>query len=535
MGLSYECIFQFILSAFFIITSSLSVRGDENPFCLSSICTCPTDDSFFTYINGMECPKDDPKVSIGSMSTGNLYKFKANKAFYPIQRLLINCSTNDNYLYEILPQLNLAGINSIAFINCGLPSNSSLKLGIPKILELAIDYDNFTDFGPFKDVHFSDMNELKVLHFEMITAGILPNDFYMKFPNLKSLHIRMDPFNGNISIEHVENVVELSVSHIENDDFHFNRFVSFPNLVSLELIESNLKMLRKRTFEGDPRIERLGFKLCEIDNFEPDVFRDLIHLSRISFEDGLLKNMPKQIFRGNKLLSNAAFSSPVDSLPDELLADLPNLSSVYINYCNSSLPKNLFKNSSGIVYMYVTSNHFETLPNGLFDDQINLKVLDLSRNQLDRLLMDIFNNLKALEYLGLTYNRFKKVSDAVVQSPNTYIDLEFNVITDIQIEDLRILETDAHLRLNNNSISKFSAIEFLSENFCRLKGNLSISVNSFDCSTCEVYHLIQLKNQSNFIQFESLNCGSPINMENLSIFDVDTRNFNCKPTKICLN
>ncbi|XP_078382317.1 platelet glycoprotein IX-like [Oculina patagonica] len=94
----------------------------------------------------------------------------------------------------------------------------------------------------------------------------------------------------------------------------------------------------------------------------------------------------------------------------------------------------------------VTSNEFQYLPPGVFNNLTYLEVLDLSRNQLLVLRPEVFYNLTYLEDLDLSRNQLTELS-AGVFSRN-------NLLEELDLSDNQLSELSTEVFSRNNLLQK---------------------------------------------------------------------------------
>lgn len=308
--------------------------------------------------------------------------------------------------------------------------------------------------------------------------------------------------------------------HLANNEIReLDELISSESLSYLDLSFNQLKLIKKKWFEGFPGLVGIYLSNNMIEFIEHDSFF-MFYLNVVDFQNNRLKYFSHvyfdqylaRQFRINSVLIYNNNISLLDMNGFELLTNLDASKNSLTNeriynlrYCSShtqviSLSNNnlthidqtiLFKtvlleklNFSHNQIAYVDENSFSSLillgsldlshnqiahlPNNVFDGLTFLTYLDLSHNQLMTINMQVFRKLVSLEYLGLSFNQIKLIEDFSFQD----LGLLFTLTLDLNSQVLTFSK-ETFTGLESISFLKISPEYFNSrENLIALKESL---------------------------------------------------------------
>ena len=196
-------------------------------------------------------------------------------------------------------------------------------------------------------------------------------------------------------------------------------------------------LLRKGTFDSLKNLIFLKLKFynekdIKDDIFEDDIFDGLKSLLILEISHSILNMLPSASFRNLKKLKNINVScdsylrSPTDIfsksydnkksskiivLPNKLFANLKPIKSLSLESIGwKELTKNVFANNFEMLKrLSISGYQRDTLPEEIFNNTPNIKVLRIDHNNLFFLPSGIFRNLKKLEFLDLSYNKLFRI------------------------------------------------------------------------------------------------------------------------------
>lgn len=127
-------------------------------------------------------------------------------------------------------------------------------------------------------------------------------------------------------------------------------------------------------------------------------------------------------------------------------------------YSRSDLNRQHFIGLENLDELILKENELSNLPEDLFDDLNNLKILDLSSNKLN-LTKNIFEKLKNLQELKLGHNYLKNLDNELFKNQNLLNSLELwrNNLKNLTKESFEGLSSLRYLDLSSNYIEKFQS------------------------------------------------------------------------------
>lgn len=186
-------------------------------------------------------------------------------------------------------------------------------------------------------------------------------------------------------------------------------------------------------------------------------------------------------------------------------------------YSPSVFNRQHFNGFEDLEQMNLKENGLTELPEDLFNDLTNLRMLDLTSNKLN-LTMNIFANLKKLEFLKLGHNNLKMLEEGVFKNQNKLkiLDLRSNNLKNLTKGSLDGLSSLRHLDLSLNQIETFQSDIF--SNLIRLD-DLRLNENHFKSLPEKLFkynkELISLTMKENRIPMEKLPSGFLTNLNKL--------------------
>ncbi|XP_037049350.1 protein toll-like [Bradysia coprophila] len=458
-----------------------------NSQCNPELCDC----SKYQQDNWFSCPANGPtSVTFRIWDSGKSMDVLDPAKYFKRIEAYVTCYTNDQLVFDVLSQIDVEAVHKIGYTNCTVPFNSSLAAGMPNLDELSFQLDDDAVDLHWKSVHFTGMNNLWKIQLKTNSPSQLPNT-PSELPSLSEVHLNMPHPNLNLFSSASRMFLHNIYGRFNSDGLENNTKISF------YIKNSQLNPLTAASMKG-----LVGLKFIWLsDNvlsYDFDALNPLVNLEEFHSSANKVKAFPSELFRKNKKLRSIHISEgEVDTLPEEFFSYLPELKEIDLYACKvRTVPQNIFQNSEAIQEISFMNNKLSSLPAGLFD---NLPVLEsvnlagnLFENTLTSLPIDLFANAPMLKFISLHSNRFETVPTAHIKNiSGLFINLSSNQIKDITVEDLPIFEKNTKVNLGRNKISQFSGISYVRQHPHRYNSTLVLDGNRFNCSLCDVYHLLQ--------------------------------------------
>lgn len=303
-------------------------------------------------------------------------------------------------------------------------------------------------FTTIKPGTFDELETLNSLDLNGNELATLPRDIFAKLVNLEALNL------------------------------FWNNFSSLPE----GLLQHNVNLRTVNLYSNRRNMTRLPNGL----------FANLTELRTVELRSNGLKEVPADLFRGCLSLTNVSLQrNYIESLPEDLFKDLKNLSMLLLNFNElTSLPDEIFFDLSQLVKLDLSKNHLTSISRTLFSrlkslDYLNMsenklkEIEDMSFNFMPKLRIAVFSNnyltfntatsnlywddygkkspfysCTALEELYLDRNNISEIfGDWMISTLYLRIlDLQFNQITQLSVEDLQFVSNNIKVNLTHNQI-----------------------------------------------------------------------------------
>ena len=172
------------------------------------------------------------------------------------------------------------------------------------------------------------------------------------------------------------------------------------------IVAATGKRLQRPCRIGPGRHHRPGLKRHETQpNLQPGPLRPQ-QPAGLSLENNELSSLPADLFADTTKLERLRLGdNNLESLPDDLFAGLTDLQVLDLSENRlTALDENAFADLSGLTRLYLSNNRLSSLPPDLFNPLKSLQILELENNQLAALPPGIFSNLPEIQRLGLDGN-----------------------------------------------------------------------------------------------------------------------------------
>ncbi|GJQ72283.1 hypothetical protein Trydic_g3373 [Trypoxylus dichotomus] len=271
--------------------------------------------------------------------------------------------------------------------------------------------------------------------------------FIMSYRRSDSLEIEAGAF------EEFSNLRELYMEDSSVENMEPGAFNGLVNLKRLSLSKNKLAHLRKGIFNSLTTLSYLDMSNNFIQSFEKDTFLGMKDLKTLGLENNRIKNIEQILNVRNNLTVLRLQYNDISDLTSlhkfEHLEDL-NLANNLI----TELPEGVF-GSTDLKLLMLSSNLIRNINENAFMILINLKTLDLSSNTLlVRIPVGLFRNNKNLQILNLSGSGLETISIGTFTGLHSLKDLylSFNRLTYLPkgvFDDLKLTS----LHINGNSLT----------------------------------------------------------------------------------
>lgn len=353
----------------------------------------------------IQCPKFDPQIFI-RIQANNYIHFECE-----------NVTQND---FDLVPNITLDEIRSLHITKCPLQPGKSVKSYLKNFEINRIRSFHFVSSGinrntPIERKHFAGLEDIEHFDIRGMENEIekLPVDMFVGMKNLTWIRIRIANIVLPVGLfDPLVNLEFLELGHNKLQSLEKGLLKNQGKLSQLNLWGNNLKNLEKDSFEGLGQVKELDLSDNGLEYLEYDVLAHLTNLTEINLSANHFSSLPEGLLADKnklklfKLLENRV---QIKELPNGFLANLPELTEVYIKCELEVIPSDTFNGSSKIENISLSRNALVTLPDDLFNHQIKLIMLDLSNNRISALPEELFFETIELKMLKLSGNQLLQI------------------------------------------------------------------------------------------------------------------------------
>ncbi|XP_055851908.1 protein toll [Episyrphus balteatus] len=143
-------------------------------------------------------------------------------------------------------------------------------------------------------------------------------------------------------------------------------------------------------------------------------FRGLHDLGRLRLSSNGLSTLPEDVFADLKNLTWLDLRSNKVELPQNIFTSLENLNFLELGHNNlQDLPPGIFRNQKKLIHLNLWSNNLTNLSKDAFEGVYSITDLDLSANNIVTFRPDVFSYLKNLTTINLNGNYFKSLPEGL--------------------------------------------------------------------------------------------------------------------------
>lgn len=208
---------------------------------------------------------------------------------------------------------------------------------------------------------------------------------------------------------------------------------------------------------------------CHLTTLKEGMFNKLSQLKVLDLSNNGIRNVENNALVGLNSLEYLDLShNTITTLPEHFLSDIPNIEILKLQ--NISMDTSYFekhfikckKDLTKLIYIDLSDNKIESVPNQVFDHIQNVQTLILRSNKIQFISESAFYGAIKLEFLDLSGNHLPAMPRAFCDFLYRigYIDLSSNLLTNFNMNDMNNCDTTEVLDIANNNIK-------------RIKGSLS--------------------------------------------------------------
>lgn len=392
---------QIFLTIGIILYFIQNVKMHNSISCPDHLCRCIINNYDDDYI--MECPPVHSVIAL--------------KLSLP-KNIEIECNSNDENVYDHIPQLNIGEIRTIHMTRCPIPENDSIisklnKLNITKVKALFFKNRIANGFSKLQRKHLKNLDGLERLSLSENGLTELPIDLFDDIQNLNWLDLQQNNISLHKGIfSKLGNLTFLELAHNNLESIDNGLFENQNQLEVLNLWGNNITNISGEWFNGLESLKLLDLSKNSIQSLNSKILEYLPNLKVLSLNMNPIDELTSDIFSYNKNIKKIRLAQNKVNLtiPDRMFANLENLEEVFINDAKVlSFGTNMFDGCTKLERITISNNLFEILPITTFLGAINLQTLDLSNNHLTS-LEDLFNSLTKLTTLNLSHNNVENVT-----------------------------------------------------------------------------------------------------------------------------
>lgn len=429
----------FVVVIFCFLSSTIARRKHDvkpSEFSCPKVCDCDK----LNYYKESTCTRNGSSLELILRQTSVFDPF--DHSHIRGNHLIVNCSTEDYFPYEIISEFNFVNLVFIRYNGCPLPKSESFSQIHSGLFEF---HFNTNEHISLTKENFKGLDKLQELYLKSTSSIDLADDVFAdNLPFLTKLTIISNQINEKI-FDQPSNVTSLTCGGFSGE-FNSFKLNKWSQLTSFGLTNSKIRHLTKELFANIPQIQSIYLAFNEINSFDSDAFESLDQLISISLDKNKIVTMPNRLFIKSKQFDYFRIEcdkdTSFDTLPDEFLSNLPKLRTVYILQCNlQSVPENLLKNSTNVYDLNLRNNSLTDLPANFLAGQTSLGHINLSANKFNKFSDTFFENLLTKPtwentrfFIYFTSNEIESLSQkqiSYLSQFNGYFDFRSNSITDL--------------------------------------------------------------------------------------------------------
>jgi hypothetical protein len=230
----------------------------------------------------------------------------------------------------------------------------------PKQMNLTIEYTkNRTN------------QDVQALIYRSTAIPILPKEVFENFPNITSSYFFR--LNNSSATEvhqdwfkHAQNFTELVFYEGDISTLGPFVFTNLQNLIRLDFVECGVKTIDENAFVGLKKLEKLKLYRNSFTHLHSDTFKDLVSLKELNMALNSLQKLGSGVFRNLVKLEvlkmqGSSAKANLGSLPEGLFENNLNLKEIILRGTKlSRIPRTLFSHMKNITSLDLKDNHCVT-------------------------------------------------------------------------------------------------------------------------------------------------------------------------------
>ncbi len=285
---------------------------------------------------------------------------------------------------------------------------------------------------------FDGMTNLAKLRLDGNELSSLPGDLFDNLTNLTTLNLSSNELSSlpEDLFDNLTNLTTLNLDSNELSSLPAGLFDNLSNLTYLNLLDNPLGPLSEGYFDNLTKLTTLHLPASVTPPTTP--------------EDSKVTPVADRTPQVRDAIVAAA---GVNSAADVTAAHLAAITELDLQEENiAALKQGDFDNLHGLDLL-VLNGTFSSLPSGIFDQLVNLRILGIAGSQLNSLSSDIFDNLTNLKSLGIVNTQLRLLPDGIFDNLTNvpFITLSNNQLS--SLPDGIFDKTTMSLDLSNNQLS----------------------------------------------------------------------------------
>lgn len=288
------------------------------------------------------------------------------------------------------------------------------------------------------------------------------------------------------------------------DSLHVTDFDNAGNLVQLKLTRNYIKRLHSYVFIKASNLTYIDLDTNQISEIQDSTFRGLNFLLQVNLDNNFLSVLTRDAFIGAVNIETLSFERNQISTIEEGVFDLPKLREINLSFNQiQSLPDGLFLNSPQLLHVNLSDNLLLQLPQAIIKSP-SIVSLVLDANDMPELDLSDFVRIKKLEilslkYVGVQFAQPRSTPHYASKSLLRSLDLTYNNLGNRDIlNQVSMFGNLKEIWLAFNRFTEIDDVDTVKELFPELE-KISIEVNDLNCKWAKKVSTAMVKANVRFI------------------------------------